>query len=122
MTDQWTSNRCCALARDGPGAGGRARSGAGSSRRQPSNILLENGVERVKLTDFGLARAVDDASLTQSGVVAGTPRFMSPEQARASRSTTAPTSSAWERSLHHASQAITVPRRLDAGHAPPGLR
>jgi serine/threonine-protein kinase len=49
---------------------------------KPSNILLENGVERVKLTDFGLARAVDDGSLTQSGVVAGTPQYMSPEQAR----------------------------------------
>ncbi|MCI0463369.1 MAG: SUMF1/EgtB/PvdO family nonheme iron enzyme [Gemmataceae bacterium] len=48
---------------------------------KPSNILLENGVERVKITDFGLARAVDDASLTQSGVVAGTPLYMAPEQA-----------------------------------------
>jgi hypothetical protein len=48
---------------------------------KPSNILLENGVERVKITDFGLARAVDDASLTQSGVIAGTPLYMSPEQA-----------------------------------------
>lgn len=49
---------------------------------KPANILLENGVERVKLTDFGLARAVDDASVTQSGVIAGTPQFMSPEQAQ----------------------------------------
>ncbi len=48
---------------------------------KPSNILLENGVERVKITDFGLARAIDDASLTQSGVIAGTPMFMAPEQA-----------------------------------------
>ena len=49
---------------------------------KPSNILLENGVERVKITDFGLARAMDDASQSQSGVVAGTPQYMSPEQAR----------------------------------------
>jgi eukaryotic-like serine/threonine-protein kinase len=48
---------------------------------KPANILLENGVERVKITDFGLARAADDASLTQSGVIAGTPQYMSPEQA-----------------------------------------
>ena len=48
---------------------------------KPANILLENGVERVKITDFGLARAVDDASITQSGTVAGTPMYMSPEQA-----------------------------------------
>lgn len=49
---------------------------------KPGNILLENGVERVKLTDFGLARAIDDPSLTQAGVVAGTPEYMAPEQAR----------------------------------------
>ncbi|HVJ82258.1 MAG TPA: serine/threonine-protein kinase, partial [Planctomycetia bacterium] len=48
---------------------------------KPANILLENGVERVKLTDFGLARAADDASLTQSGHIVGTPLYMSPEQA-----------------------------------------
>lgn len=48
---------------------------------KPANILLENGVARVRITDFGLARAVDDASLTQSGVVAGTPQYMAPEQA-----------------------------------------
>jgi hypothetical protein len=49
---------------------------------KPANILLENGVERVKLTDFGLARAAADASVSQSGVVAGTPQYMAPEQAR----------------------------------------
>jgi serine/threonine-protein kinase len=49
---------------------------------KPANILLENGVERVKITDFGLARTFDDASLTGSGVVAGTPQYMAPEQAR----------------------------------------
>ncbi len=50
---------------------------------KPANILLENGIERVRLTDFGLARAAADAGLTQSGVVAGTPYYMAPEQARA---------------------------------------
>jgi eukaryotic-like serine/threonine-protein kinase len=49
---------------------------------KPANILLENGVERVKLTDFGLARMADDASVSQSGVIAGTPLYMAPEQAR----------------------------------------
>jgi serine/threonine-protein kinase len=49
---------------------------------KPANILLELGVDRVMLTDFGLARAVDDASLTRTGVIAGTPQYMSPEQAR----------------------------------------
>ncbi|MGO9110831.1 MAG: serine/threonine-protein kinase [Thermoguttaceae bacterium] len=49
---------------------------------KPGNILLDKGVERVTITDFGLARAADDASLTRSGVIAGTPQYMSPEQAR----------------------------------------
>jgi eukaryotic-like serine/threonine-protein kinase len=48
---------------------------------KPANILLENSVERAYLTDFGLARAGDDGSLTCTGVVAGTPHYMSPEQA-----------------------------------------
>jgi serine/threonine protein kinase len=49
---------------------------------KPANILLEKGVDRVLLTDFGLARAADDASLTRTGIVTGTPQYMSPEQSR----------------------------------------
>jgi hypothetical protein len=49
---------------------------------KPANLLLENGLERVTITDFGLARSVDDVQLTQNGTVAGTPEYMAPEQAR----------------------------------------
>src|SRR5262245_5276105 len=49
---------------------------------KPANILLEMGVERAVLTDFGLARAADDVSMTRWGIIAGTPQYMSPEQAR----------------------------------------
>lgn len=49
---------------------------------KPANILLESGVEKVMLTDFGLARAIDDSSITRTGVIAGTPLYMSPEQSR----------------------------------------
>ena len=49
---------------------------------KPANILLEARWQRVLITDFGLARALDDASITASGHLAGTPQYMSPEQSR----------------------------------------
>ena len=49
---------------------------------KPANILLEKGVERAVLSDFGLARAADDVSMTRRGIIAGTPQYMSPEQAK----------------------------------------
>jgi uncharacterized protein (TIGR03067 family) len=50
---------------------------------KPANVLIDGGpTQRVKLTDFGLARAADDASISHSGVVAGTPMYMAPEQAK----------------------------------------
>jgi serine/threonine protein kinase len=49
---------------------------------KPANILLDEGVERVQLTDFGLARTTDDIGMTRTGILAGTPQFMSPEQTR----------------------------------------
>ena len=49
---------------------------------KPANILLQNGIERVQITDFGLARAIDDVTITRSGEVRGTPHYMSPQQAQ----------------------------------------
>ena len=43
------------------------------------NILIDHDA-RVLVTDFGIARAMADASLTQSGMIVGTPHYMSPEQ------------------------------------------
>lgn len=50
---------------------------------KPSNLLLDQE-GRLWLTDFGLARRQDDVTLSLTGVLLGTPRYMSPEQATAS--------------------------------------
>ncbi|GAB5405648.1 MAG: hypothetical protein Aurels2KO_38790 [Aureliella sp.] len=47
---------------------------------KPANVMIEAETNRVKLTDFGLARASDDVKLTKTGMVTGTPLYMSPEQ------------------------------------------
>lgn len=46
---------------------------------KPSNVMLVPG-GRVKLTDFGIAQAVDDPRLTTSGMIIGSPAFMAPER------------------------------------------
>src|ERR1043166_18547 len=48
---------------------------------KPANVMLDSD-NRVKLTDFGIAAALDDAPLTSAGQLIGTLLYMSPEQAR----------------------------------------
>jgi hypothetical protein len=49
---------------------------------KPDNILLDES-GRCVVTDFGIARSGSDSKLTATGTSVGTPRYMSPEQARA---------------------------------------
>jgi serine/threonine protein kinase len=49
---------------------------------KPANILLESDVDRVMITDFGIAKAIDDLRFTGTNTLLGTPEYMSPEQAR----------------------------------------
>lgn len=62
---------------------------------KPANIWLESqrgGPPRAVILDFGLARMqVDDMHMTQTGVIVGTPAFMSPEQGRGDRNVDART-------------------------------
>ena len=49
---------------------------------KPENILVDNQINRVVITDFGLARRETEDAITQTGVLAGTLNYMSPEQTR----------------------------------------
>ena len=67
-----------------PGRG--ARAGLDSSRHQAGQYPARAPQDRVKLTDFGLARVAEDVKLTRTGFVSGTPLYMAPEQALGERS------------------------------------
>ncbi|GAA5118384.1 hypothetical protein GCM10023339_30860 [Alloalcanivorax gelatiniphagus] len=67
---------------------------------KPSNIMIAGGV--AKLNDFGIARSADDVSLTQTGLVTGSPAYLAPEVASGSSAT--PASDVWSlgATLYHA--------------------
>ena len=67
---------------------------------KPSNILIADG--GAKLNDFGIARSENDASLTQTGLVTGSPAYLAPEVASGSSAT--PASDVWSlgATLYHA--------------------
>ena len=86
---------------------------------KPSNILLDAD-GRPYVTDFGLAKMFGPGSeSTATGVIAGTPSYMAPEQAagQGRKSVRRPTCTAWARSSTSAHRAAAVPRREPAGHA-----
>jgi len=62
---------------------------------KPQNVLLDADAHAY-LADFGIAKIVEGSTvLTRTGMISGTPQYMAPEQARAGRWTSEPTSTRW---------------------------
>ncbi|MEU7467260.1 serine/threonine-protein kinase [Streptomyces sp. NPDC044984] len=73
----------------------RAAHAAGVLHRdlKPANVLLENGTDRVVLTDFGIARLSGSTTLTETGSFVGSPEYTAPERMSGAR--TGPESDLW---------------------------
>ncbi|WP_370263296.1 serine/threonine-protein kinase [Streptomyces sp. V4I8] len=59
----------------------------------PANVLIENGTDRVVLTDFGIAQVPGTSTLTESGAFVGSPEYTAPERMSGAR--TGPAADLW---------------------------
>ena len=109
---QLSVEESCRILREAVGALSTAhRAGIIHRDIKPENILLDGAERRVLVMDFGIAKSLDsmERGLTGTGVLVGTPQYMSPEQA------------AGDRSIDHRSDQYalaTVGYRMLTGHLP----
>lgn len=116
----------------------RAAHAAGITHRdvKPANVLLAtrssderiSAATRVVITDFGIATMEGDATLTQTGLVMGSPAYISPERAQGDRAT--PASDLWSlgatlyaacegRAPYHRTEAMAAITAIMSEEAPP---